>query len=448
MTERFAISPFGGKGLARAQFLVNEQVRRARAAFDAKDGQGHPGADSAVDKWQLLRAVTEARLALGLADRTIVVLEALVSFSTERLLDPSTDLIVFPSNAELSLRARGMAPATLRRHLAALVSAGLILRRDSANGKRYAMRSEDGRIDAAFGFDLAPLVMRAAEIETHAADARRLAKALRALRSEVTIHLRDIAAIIQAAEDEGRGGSFKVLAERFRGLSGRLGRNTDWETLKERRDALTSLRIEIEKAYLEGLSEAEMQYRETETYKSENTNMSANDDQNERHIHNSNPESLSEKSIEKIEARPGPRSGREAAVANAQREKAGRMEQERGPAMPLDMVTSACPQIRDYAPGGMSDWRDFMKAAETVRSMLGVSPDAWAEARSRMGEVNAAITIAAILERADTIRSPGGYLRRLTERAEGGAFSVKPMLNALLSARQKAVGQAGSGRSA
>ncbi|MDS1137815.1 plasmid replication protein RepC [Nitratireductor indicus] len=448
MTERFAISPFGGKGLARAQFLVNEQVRRARAAFDAKDMQGRGGADSAVDKWQLLRAVTEARLALGLADRTIVVLEALVSFSTERLLDPSTDLIVFPSNAELSLRARGMAPATLRRHLAALVNAGLILRRDSANGKRYATRSEDGRIDAAFGFDLAPLVMRAAEIETYAADARRHAKALRALRSEVTIHLRDIAAIIQAAEDEGRAVSFKGFSERFLGLSGRLGRNTDWETLKVRRDALASLRIEIEKAYLDGLSEAEMQYREAEEHKSENRNMSANDDQNERHIHNSNPESLSEKSKEKLEAKAAAKSEREATVASSQQGEADRSDQDRGPAMPLDLVTSACPQIRDYAPGGLSDWRDFMKAAETVRSMLGVSPDAWAEARSRMGEVNAAITIAAILERAEAIRSPGGYLRRLTERAEGGAFSVKPMLNALLSARQKAVGHGERGRSA
>ena len=80
-----------------------------------------------------------------------------------------------------------------------------------------------------------------------------------------------------------------------------------------------------------------------------------------------------------------------------------------------------------------------MKAAETVRSMLGVSPDAWAEARAEMGDINAAITIAAMLERAEVIRSPGGYLRRLTERANSGTFSVKPMLNALISARQKAV---------
>ena len=278
--------------MARAQFLVNEQVRRARKALNEHATEAQSPSDHAVDKWQLLRAVTEARLVLGLSDRTIVVLEALASFTTERQLDPAGELVVFPSNAELSLRARGMAPATLRRHLAALVKAGLILRRDSANGKRYARRSEEGQIEEAFGFDLAPLVMRASEIETHAAEARRLARAIRALRSEITIHLRDIAAIVEAAAEEGRGRSFAPYAERLAALSGRLGRNTDWETLKARRDALLALRNDVEKAYLEGLSEADLEAREAGHLVNENINMSANDIQNERHIHNSNKNNL------------------------------------------------------------------------------------------------------------------------------------------------------------
>ncbi|MFC5587009.1 plasmid replication protein RepC [Nitratireductor kimnyeongensis] len=449
MTDRFAISPFGGKGLARAQFLVNEQVRRARKALDTGAEHAQASGQNAVDKWQLLRAVTEARLVLGLSDRTIVVLEALASFSIERQLDPAGDLVVFPSNTELSLRARGMAPATLRRHLAALVKAGLILRRDSANGKRYARRSEEGQIEEAFGFDLAPLVMRASEIETHAAEARRLARAIRALRSEITIHLRDIAAIVEAAAEEGRGRCFGPYAERLAALSGRLGRNTDWETLKARRDALLALRTDVEKAYLEGLSEAELQTRDAELMVNENTNMSANDSQNERHIHNSNTDSQIETYQEKVEAGPMPPNletksavGSDHDGVSGQRGGRGKREAEgsgQKPSVGFETVTSACPQMRDYAPGGLSDWRDLMKAAETVRSMLGVSPDAWAEARAQMGDINAAITIAAMLERAEVIRSPGGYLRRLTERANSGAFSVKPMLNALISARQKAV---------
>ena len=58
-----------------------------------------------------------------------------------------------------------MSASTLRRQLAALVDAGLIVRRDSPNGKRYARKGRGGEIKLAFGFDLAPLVVRAEEFE-------------------------------------------------------------------------------------------------------------------------------------------------------------------------------------------------------------------------------------------------------------------------------------------
>ncbi len=40
--------------------------------------------------------------------------------------------------------------------------------------------------------------------------------------------------------------------------------------------------------------------------------------------------------------------------------------------------------------------------------MLGISPDAWREAREVMGEDAAAVTVAAILQRADHIRALAG----------------------------------------
>ena len=73
----------------------------------------------------------------------------------------------------------------------------------------------------------------------------------------------------------------------------------------------------------------------------------------------------------------------------------------------------------------------LVTTAGLVRSMLGISPDAWAKARAALGDVGAACVVAAILERAEAIRSPGGYLRALTGRAERGQFSLRPMLAAL-----------------
>src|SRR5690606_32777705 len=102
------------------------------------------------------------------------------------------------------------------------------------------------------------------------------------------------------------------------------------------------------------------------------------------------------------------------------------------PTYPLGLVLRACPDIADYARDGVSNWADLIAAANLVRSALGVSPDAWEQAREAMGAVNAAMSVAAILQRAEHIQSPGGYLRSLTDKARAGQFSVGPLLMSLL----------------
>jgi replication initiation protein RepC len=104
--------------------------------------------------------------------------------------------------------------------------------------------------------------------------------------------------------------------------------------------------------------------------------------------------------------------------------------------LPLGIVLDACPGVLELAQDGeIRHWRDFLAAAELVRPMLGISPSAWREAREALGEQHAAITLAAIYQRADQIGSPGGYLRSLTERAKDGKFSTWPMIMALLRAK-------------
>jgi replication initiation protein RepC len=44
------------------------------------------------------------------------------------------------------------------------------------------------------------------------------------------------------------------------------------------------------------------------------------------------------------------------------------------------------------------------------------------------------VVLAAILQRSSLINSAGGYLRNLTEKARAGAFSLGPMLMALIRA--------------
>ena len=75
-------------------------------------------------------------------------------------------------------------------------------------------------------------------------------------------------------------------------------------------------------------------------------------------------------------------------------------------AYPLGMVLDACPDIADYAKTGISNWRDFLATVAVVRPMLGISPSAWEEAQAVMGEVQAAVVVAAILQRGAAITAP------------------------------------------
>ena len=399
--ERLATTPFGGAPMRAQIFAHQARVEKRQQAL--KDGKGGNDTGTA-DKWQLIRALTEAREAFGLSDRTITVLEALVSFHTDRVLDGSNAIIVFPSNGELSLRTRGMAPATIRRHIAQLVETGLVIRRDSPNGKRFCRRDDRGQVEDAFGFDLAPLALAASEIHAAADAARAEIKAVQKLRAEITIHLRDISKIIEAALEERRSGDWLALADRLASVSGRIGRNTERNRLEVRRDGLVELRKEVEDLYLSGLSEQEV---------------SGNDADYERHIQNSNTDLTSEYN------------GLEQHTAGAATPADKPAPEVKSVGIGLKQFLTACPQIADYAKGGVRTWRDAIEAAGVVRSTLGVSVDAWDKARAAMGDVAAAIVIAAILERANDIRSPGGYLRDLTRKAEAGRFSVIPMIKAL-----------------
>ena len=399
MMEQIATTPFGGGRMSARLFLR----QRAAAGRQEKLRAGEGGNDTGrADKWQLMRAVTEARRVLGIGDRTIGVLEALVSFATDRELDGAAPIIVFPSNRELSLRARGMAPATIRRHLAALVEAGLIFRRDSANGKRFCRRDETGALEDAYGFDLAPLALRAGEIFEAAEAARAEDRAERALRGAVTLHQRDIAKILATALEEGRAGDWLDYSMRLAELSAGLGRRAGCDLLTARRDVLQRLRAEVENAYLSSLSEEEM---------------SGSELQSEQHIQNSN----TDQSLESY--------GRETQTAKAVNEAGPAPEQKM--AISLHRLVRLCPDIADYGRNGLANWADFLAAADLVRSMLGISPDAWRKAKAAMGEQAAAVVIAVLLQRGEAIRSPGGYLRDLTEKAARGTFSIYPMLQAL-----------------
>ena len=452
-----ATSAFGRRAVTRAQIEAQLAVAQARADAECPDGRS--AGQGAVHKWTLLRTLGEIRDGLGLSDRTLGVLSALLSFHPETALtldgaagqgaDDCVEgayagLVVFPSNKALSLRCNGMSEPTLRRHLAALVEAGLIIRRDSPNGKRYARRAGED-VAQAFGFDLAPLVARAGEFDARLETVRAEQRRARLLKERVTLLRRDLSKRIAFALDEGLDGPWEALREAFLHLGAPLRRLASNAALTAAVADLDQLADKVAQALAEAL--------QGEGEKQDSNGDAAHF---ERRHTESNPQQITR--LEHV-------SQRDEADASVPIAETAPPEQAKPRDLPLPLVLEACADFADYRFGGerIAAWRDFVETAHVVRPMLGISPDAWRDAVETLGEVAASVAIAFILQRSEhssearsvtgadgrsvvvvngspAIRSPGGYLRALTQKGREGALPLWPALLAHLAQRGKANG--------
>jgi replication initiation protein RepC len=205
--------------------------------------------------------------------------------------------------------------------------------------------------------------------------------------------------------DECVPGDWSGFHQAYLGVAGRIPRTATVAELEPLADELDQLAGQIRKVLEDHINSSKM---------------SSNESQNEHHIQNSNPKP-------KTESEPGSQTSHEPTIEPLIQPKSSLQR-----SYPLGMVLDACPTIADYARDGISSWRDFVETAEFVRSLLGISPSAWEDAKNVLGPEDAAVMVAAILQRTDAIKSAGGYLRSLTEKARAGAFSLGPVLMALI----------------
>lgn len=500
-------SAFGRRSVTRAQIEAQAAVRQARAALAkggraAEAGQGRQAAEAgraAVHKWGLLRTLSEIREGIGVSDRSLGVLSALLSFHPETALtltpdtvgqgagmgpsetdaprfaagadDPAAGarhgggraaqagLVVFPSNRALSLRCNGMSEATLRRHLSALVEAGLIIRRDSPNGKRFARRDGDGEgVAQAFGFDLAPLVARVGEFEARLEAARAEQRRARLLKERINLLRRDLTKRLGFALDEALDGPWEAWRQSFLELCTPLRKLRGPGDLAQLARALEELQERVTGA-LEGALARRRTHGQTARYEKTNGDGAHSG----RRMTESNPDQFTD--IEPVSEEPGaacPPTWNGGALHGDAAFPSHAGASPKAKPLPLAIVLDACPDIRDYdfSGGVIADWPSFVAVAAHVRPMLGVSLDAWREAVASLGEDNAAVALAFILQRCEhsseaerrpglegqaavtvngspAIRSPGGYLRALAQQARREPFTLWGALLGHLAQRAK-----------
>ena len=371
-----------------------------------------------VNKWELLRELSKAQAAFGVSERDLTVLQGLLSFFPDDALGGNAEMVVFPSNKAICERLNGMPCSTMRRHLARLVEAGLLQRRDSPNGKRYVRKHGEERV--AFGFDLSPLYCQSEEIARAAEAVREAEERVRRLREVVSLMRRDLAALAEFGDEMQPGlGIWDQLRDKAILTARALRRKLSIEDLAAYRADLEAL-LDQARNIIDG---------------SETEEMNTNDARFERHHHNSNKESIDlEPALEKSGAAAGvPDVDRDEPVADVDEQDTRHL-----PKIPLHLVIAACPSLKTFYQGEIRHWHQLFDAACHVRPAMGISASAWEEAQRFMGPEQASIVVSAMLERFEDIRSPGGYLRALTAKAVAGEFSCGPMVMALIGRRSAA----------
>ena len=325
----------------------------------------------------VIETLRNAAPRLGLTSSVLATLDAMLS-----CLPPKRGHhTVFASNATLTFRRNGISDRTLRRHAAILQEAGLLVRHDSPNGKRFTRHSALEGKALRFGFDLTPLFERLSEIARLAAEVLRDAEQVAYLRCKV------------------------------RAVSGELLREAPEHevALRARKALRRKLGIEDLEALLQLLS-MDKCTQGWEQDAEEIDDMSANDGQDVRHHHNSEKELIDVNAEQPSHVHQTFRLRRE-------------IEGNEQPApLSLTELLDTCPEAAQFSLGKIENFADVVTHARSLAPMIGISERDYRAAQQKMGPVAVATTVWAMMQIYDRIRVAGAYFRSITIGAKSADF--------------------------
>lgn len=424
--------------------MVNNGWRNPTPGLMQAEKFAKIGERLAIPKSQATKAVKKVASYIGLKPTDVLLLDTLCAFTQEQDWEEGRRPIVWASNAYLEERT-GMSLRCIQRHVKRLCELGVISMKDSANGKRYGKRNDDGYIQVAYGFDLAPLAARTEEFELLEAQNAEERQLVGALKQTLTITRRIIRAKIEKAREIELRGPWRELEVQFGDLLEFLPRGSvRSEKLLNIVDMFNALKDRVEEAFAAAFDWPEyndgqqisVELQESHNIASFSSKMTPRDDSNNMHILTTNQlNSVNSNGFEK----------KNVADVEQKLDSIGEAESpddidldinwnlhdiKRKSEIDIPMLMVACPHFaelaRDMGGGYIRNWNDMHRAAAQIRGMAGISQDAWNVANKILGPERAAATIALIFDKQTTgeVKSAGGYLRAMVERAQSGELHL------------------------
>jgi replication initiation protein RepC len=351
-------------------------------------------AEPEVSRQELSAAARNAMKALELRPGERLVLSEIVGCWGEVLI--SDRILIWPSNEYLVERT-GLSERAVRYAVQGLVRASVLIPKDSANGKRFAIKGRGGVVLDAFGFDLTPIYARRNEWLDRVQAQRDARNARRRVFDEITICRRASEAALSALAESDPCYARSDVQEQLEALARRTPRRNvtvDMELLRDLCEAWRLLRSSAERLFFQTGNGG--------------------------------------KSCSLIE------SGTHSFSEPMQQETAeveGRVEWYAPPPehLSLKLILEACPALFNYTDPIDSE-RSLIEAGRYLRSSLGAHESSWFEAVEKIGHLRAAVAVAITLQlheddqagkRRARILNPGGYFRRLVRLIHDGRVELE-----------------------
>jgi len=357
--------------------------QHASAPVRARTGELLSADNTKPDRFTLIDALRRAASALDLSPSVVATVDALLS-----CLPPKREHdIVFASNATLVMRRNGISDRSLRRHLADLVGAGLLVRIDSPNGKRYSKRDPQMGTVIRFGLDLSPLFIAFGRLQVIAQEQAIEAQRIDYLRAKVRL-------VIRSKAVAGEECALATEAERA------LRRKLTYEDLEN------WLKVLAPTSGAEGISRIETV--------ADDHIVSASNGQTVRHQQKSEEE-LNDKATSQTKT---PRS-------------------EAAKIITLNDLAEACPQATGFLLEKLQSPWDVVAHAKRLAPMIGIDGACYDAAEARHGPFGTALTIWGLLENLDRVSKPGAYFRSITSGKRSSSFDPWVLIARLVKKSQR-----------